>query len=311
MTQNIKWPHLEYDQWSDTLETLHMWTQIVGKIRLVSTPWTNHSWHLTLYVTPVGLTTSAIHQGSKGFDIEFDFYNHELIIRTADGQQRKLELKPRTVASFYEELMAQLRELGILVKINELPNEVENPISFSEDTVHKSYNPDAVTRFAQTMNQTARVFTEFRAGYLGKCSPVHFFWGSFDLAVTRFSGRRAPAHPGGIPGLPDWITREAYSHEVYSCGFWPGGPTSPAPTFYAYAYPVPDGLGEALIEPSQSIWSKDMGEFFLPYEAVRSAQDPDKVLMDFLKSTYQAVADLAKWNRDELEVPEGFPKITL
>jgi len=307
-SQNTLWPRLDYEEWSDTIETLHMWSQIIGKIRLALTPWTNHSWHLTLYVTPVGLTTSTIHQGTTRFDIEFDFYNHKLNIRTGDGQQREVELKPRTVASFYEEVMDQLQDLGIQIKINELPNEVENPIKFSENTVHKSYDQEAVARFAHVLNQTTEVFTQFRAGFLGKCSPVHFFWGSFDLAVTRFSGRRAPEHPGGIPGLPDWVTREAYSHEVYSCGFWPGGPASPAPTFYAYAYPVPNGLGEAHIDPPQSIWSEDMGEFFLPYEAVRTAADPDKALLSFLDSTYQAVADLAQWNRAELEIPDGFPR---
>jgi hypothetical protein len=308
MSQNTDWPQLNYAEWRDTLETLHMCTQIVGKIRLASTPWTNHSWHLTLYVTPIGLTTSMMHHGSTGFDIEFDFYHHQLIIRTTNGEHRKLGLHPRTVASFYKDLMEQCGELGIPLNINELPNEVENPIKFSEDTVHRSYDPEAVTRFAQVMNRTARVFTKFRAEFLGKCSPVHFFWGSFDLAVTRFSGRQAPTHPGGIPGLADWITREAYSHEVYSCGFWPGGPASPAPTFYAYAYPVPKGLGEIPVDPSESIWSKEMGEFFLPYDVVRTAADPDEMLMSFLESTYQQVADLGKWNRRELEVPEGFPK---
>jgi hypothetical protein len=248
-----------------------------------------------------------MYQGSTQFDIEFDFHSHRLIIRTGDGQHRKMDLTSRTVASFYEELFGHLQDLGIRLQINDMPNEVPDPIRFSEDTVHKSYNPDAVARFSQVLNQTSKVFTDFRAGFLGKCSPIHFFWGSFDLAVTRFSGSRAPTHPGGIPGLPDWITREAYSHEVHSCGFWPGGPASPAPTFYAYAYPVPKGLGEASIEPPQSIWSKEMGEFFLPYDAVRKADDPDKMLMSFLESTYQAVADLAKWNRSDLEVPEGFP----
>ena len=305
--QPLKWPQLDYEDWSKTLETLHMWSQIVGKIRLASTPWTNHSWHLTLYVTPNGLTTGTVYQGTNRFDIEFDFHHHVLIIRTGAGEHRKVDLKPRTVASFYEELTKHLHDLGFRVKINEMPNEVENPIRFQDDIVHKSYNPDAAARFSQVLNHTTRVFTDFRARYLGKCSPVHFFWGSFDLAVTRFSGRRAPAHPGGIPGLPDWITREAYSHEVYSCGFWPGGPASPAPTFYAYAYPVPDGLGEASITPPQSLWNKDMGEFFLPYDAVRNAADPDKALMSFLESTYEGVANLAGWNRTDLEVPDGFP----
>lgn len=305
-----QWPRLGYEDWRDTLETVHMWSQIVGKIRLESTPWTNHSWHSTLYVTPRGLTTSTMHHGLRQFDIEFDFQDHVLVVRTGDGQRRSIDLRPRTVASFYEELMSHLLDLGFPVTIHELPNEVENPIRFSDDTVHKSYDPDAVARFAQALNQSARVFTEFRARFLGKCSPVHFFWGSFDLAVTRFSSRRAPAHPGGIPGLPDWITREAYSHEVYSCGFWPGGPASPAPAYYAYAYPVPEGLGEVSIRPPQAVWSSEMGEHFLSYEAVRTTADPDDVLMSFLESTYEAVADRAEWDRAELEVPAGFPRVS-
>ena len=310
MSPYEQWPRLGYEEWSDTLETLHMWTQIVGKIRLVSTPWTNHSWHSTLYVTPCGLTTSTIYQGSRQFDIEFDFHDNVLTVRTGEGQRRTVSLKPRTVASFYEEVMGHLRNLGFTLQIHDVPNEVPNPIRFSDDTVHQAYDPEAVARFAQVLNQSARVFTEFRSRNLGKCSPVHFFWGSFDLAVTRFSGNRAPTHPGGIPGLPDWVTREAYSHEVYSCGFWPGGVNSPAPAYYAYAYPVPKGLGGASIDPREAFWSSDMGEFFLPYEAVRTAADPDGALMKFLESTYQAVADLAQWNRSELEVPEGFPHST-
>lgn len=301
------WPELGYEQWKDTAETLHMWTQIVGKIRLKLTPWTNHSWHVPLYITPSGLTTSTIHQGSRQFDIEFDFQSHELTIRDGDGQRRSLALRPRTVASFYKELLDQLADLGFSVRIDETPSEVADPIRFPEDTKHASYDAEAAARFAQVLNQSVRVFTDFRARFLGKCSPVHFFWGSFDLAVTRFSGRRAPPHPGGIPGLPDWITREAYSHEVYSCGFWPGGATSPAPALYAYAFPVPDGLGEAQVDPPQAFWSGDMGEFFLPYEAVRTATDPDKALMSFLETTYQAVANLSHWDRAELEVPSGYP----
>lgn len=302
------WPELRYDQWSDTLETLHMWSQVVGKVRLECTPWTNHSWHVPLYVTPSGLTTSTIHHGSRQFDIEFDCRQHTLTIRAGDGQRRTVALRPRTVASFYEELLGHLEELGFPVRIYQVPSEVPDPIRFSDDTVHSAYDPEAAARFAQVLNQSARVFSEFRAQFLGKCSPVHFFWGSFDLAVTRFSGRKAPEHPGGIPGLPDWVTREAYSHEVYSCGFWPGGPSSPSAAYYAYAYPVPDGLGEAPVAPPQAFWSGEMGEFFLPYDAVRTADDPPDALMSFLQDTYRAVADLGGWNRAELEVPLGFPR---
>lgn len=308
MKSNEQWPRLGYEEWSDTVATLHMWTQIVGKIRLVCTPWANHSWNFTLYVTPCGLTTSTIHQGARQFDIEFDLHDHVLTVRTGEGQRRTVSLEPRTVASFYKELMGHLRDLGFDLNIHEVPNEVPDPIPFPVDTVHQAYDSEVVARFAQVLNQSARVFSEFRSQYLGKCSPVHFFWGSFDLAVTRFSGRRAPAHPGGIPGLPDWITREAYSHEVYSCGFWPGGVSSPTPAYYAYAYPVPEGLGDSAIGPGEAFWSGDMGEFFLPYEAVRTSADPDGALMKFLESTYRAVADLAHWSRSELEVPKGFPR---
>ncbi len=304
------WPELRYEQWSDTLETLHMWSQIVGKVRLECTPWTNHSWHVPLYVTPSGLTTSTIHHGPRQFDVEFDFRQHVLTIRADDGQRRTVALHARTVASFYKEMLGHLEELGFPVRIYEVPSEVPDPIRFPDDTVHSAYDPDAAARFVQVLNQSVRIFSEFRAQFLGKCSPVHFFWGSFDLAVTRFSGRKAPEHPGGIPGLPDWVTREAYSHEVYSCGFWPGGPSSPSAAFYAYAYPVPDRLGEASVAPPQAFWSGEMGEFFLPYESVQTADDPADALMSFLQDTYRAVADLGGWNRAELEVPAGFPRAT-
>lgn len=302
------WPELGYEQWSDTLETLHMWTQVVGKVRLEGTPWTNHSWHVPLYVTPRGLTTSTIHHGSRQFDIEFDLIEHVLTIRRNDGGSRTVALRPRTVASFYEELLERLEELGVPVRIYEIPSEVADPIPFPNDKANAAYDPASAARFAQVLNQTTRVFSEFRARFLGKCSPIHFFWGSFDLAVTRFSGRRAPQHPGGVPGLPDWVTREAYSHEVYSCGFWPGGAQSPSATFYAYAYPVPGGLGDAVVDPPQAFWSGEMGEFFLPYDAVRTAGDPDEALMSFLETTYRAVAELGGWNRADLEVPVGFPR---
>ena len=308
MTAEAQWPALPFDEWKDTVATVHMWTQIVGKVRLALTPWTNHSWHVPFYVTPSGLTTSTIYQGTGQFDIEFDFRDHALTVRTGTGDRRRMRLEPRTVASFYHELTRHLDDLGIAVQIHPVPNEVEDPIPFPEDDVHGSYDPDAVTRFAQVLNQSVRVFSGFRAGFLGKCSPVHFFWGSFDLAVTRFSGREAPPHPGGIPGLPDWVTREAYSHEVYSCGFWPGGAASPAAAFYAYAYPVPEGLGDTSVQPAGAFWSAEMGEYFLPYDAVRSATDPDEALTRFLLSTYDAVAVQADWNRKALEVPEGFPR---
>ena len=304
------WPQLEYRDWGDTIETVHMWTQIVGKVRLELTPWTNHSWHVPLYVTPRGLTTSTIHHESGPFDIEFDFCRHELIIRRDGDRRRVVELRPRSVASFYEEVMQGLAALELPVRIYEVPSEVADPIPFSKDTRHASYDSDAVHTFSQVLNHAVRVLSSFRARFMGKCSPVHFFWGSFDLAVTRFSGRVAPPHPGGIPGLPDWVTREAYSHEVYSCGYWPGSAASPGAAFYAYAYPVAEGLGDVPVEPAQSFWSAEMGEWFLPYGAVEGASDPDAALTAFLDSTYTAVADLAGWDRATLEVPDGYPRVS-
>jgi len=308
MTTADRWPELDYAGWSDTLATLHMWTQVIGKVRAACAPWINHSWHVTLYVTPVGLTTSTMYHDGTPFDIELDLQEHELTVRLDDGTRRTMRLEPMTVASFYGDVLGLLHDLDLPVRIHPVPSEVADPIPFPDDTVHRSYDPAAAGRVAEALNHTARVFTSFRARFLGKCSPVHFFWGSFDLAVTRFSGRRAPPHAGGIPGLPDWVTREAYSHEVYSSGFWPGGPASPAAAFYAYAYPVPEGLGEARIVPSDAFWSAEMGEFFLPYDAVRTAANPDAKLTAFLESTYEAVANLAQWNRAELEVPPRFPR---
>lgn len=301
------WPPLAYEDWSDTLETIHMWTQIVGKIRLALTPWTSHSWHVPLYVTPTGLTTSTMYDGTRPLDIEFDFHRHTLVIRSG-SQTRQMELQPQSVAEFYRQVKGHLKGLGHSIEIYEIPSELPDPIPFSEDVVHKSYDRDAVARFIDATNQTTRVFTNFRSRFIGKCSPVHFFWGGFDLAVTRFSGREAPPHPGGIPGLADWVTREAYSHEVYSCGFWPGAPSSPAPAFYAYAVPTPEGLGDASVQPDAAFWSTEMGEFFLPYEAVRNSDNPDQLLLQFLESTYDAVATKGDWDRDKLEAPSGYPR---
>ncbi len=302
------WPSLPFEAWGNTFATLHMWTQIVGKVRLVCTPWTNHSWHVPLYLTARGLTTSPIPHGSRLFQIDFDFLGRQLSIETSDGGSEAMKLEPRSVASFYEELMAKLEELAVGVTIYTTPNEVPDPIPFEEDREHDSYDAEYAERFWRVLLQTDRVLKAFRARFLGKNSPVHFFWGSSDLAVTRFSGRPAPPHPGGIPGLPDWITREAYSHEVSSAGFWPGGAVSPTPIFYAYAYPTPDGFGEAPVSPSGAFFSEEMGEFMLPYDEVRQAPDPDAQLMAFLESTYEAAADLAGWDRASLETPPGFPR---
>jgi len=304
-----QWPDLPLADWRDTCVTLQLWTQIVGKIRLTLTPWLNHSWHVTLYVTPRGLSTSPIPDGLRSFEIAFDFIDHLLKISTSDGASRQFALADHSVASFYAAVMAALAELGIHVAIDEIPNELPDPIRFSEDTQHASYDGDAVQRFFQILVNTDRVFKQFRTGFIGKASPVHFFWGSFDLAVTRFSGRRAPRHPGGVPHLPDDVACEAYSHEVSSAGFWPGGGAIDYPAFYSYAYPEPAGFRAVKARPDAAFFSEALGEFVLPYDAVRTASDPDRALLDFLGSTYLAAANNAKWDREALECEIGRPGV--
>jgi hypothetical protein len=303
------WPELPTASWRDTYATLHLWTQIVGKIRLARTPWLNHSWHVTLYVTARGLTTSPIPDGARSFEIAFDFIEHVLRISTSDGARRQFPLAGQSVASFYAMTIATLAELGIHVTIDEIPNELPDPIKFSQDTVHASYDGDAVGRFFQILLNADRVFKQFRTGFLGKASPVHFFWGSFDLAVTRFSGRRAPRHPGGVPHLADAVACEAYSHEVSSAGFWPGSGAIDYPAFYSYAYPEPAGYRTTKVKPDAAFFHETLGEFILPYDAVRSAADPDQALLDFLQSTYEAAANAAKWDRAALECPPGQPGV--
>ena len=294
------WPALPFEEWRETLATLHMWTQVVGKVRLAQAPHLNHWWQVPLYVTPSGLTTSPMPYGQRTFQIDFDLIEHRLSIETNGGDGRALELAPRTVADFYGEFMSLLKELGLDVKIWTTPVEVENPIPFEQDETHKSYDPEYVERFRRALVQCERVFQRFRSGFAGKCSPVHFFWGSFDLAVTRFSGRRAPEHPGA-PGVADSITREAYSHEVSSAGFWPGGPALPEPIFYSYAYPEPAGFKDARVRPAAAHYNTDFKEFVLPYEAARTSENPDMELMFFLQDTYEAAANLGKWDRAALE----------
>ncbi|MGH6832071.1 MAG: DUF5996 family protein [Methyloceanibacter sp.] len=301
------WPEPPYAAWKDTYATLHMWTQMVGKIRLAQTPWLNHSWHDVLYVSPRGLTTSAIPYGDRTFQLDFDFLNHVLLASTDDGSVKRIGLFPRTVADFYAELMATLAELGIDVRINDMPNELPEPIRFSEDRTHASYDPEFAERHWRVLAKVEPVMFKFRTAFIGKCSPVHFFWGSFDLAVTRFSGRRAPLHPGGVPYLSDAVAQEAYSHEVSSAGFWPGNEVIPYPAFYSYAYPEPSGFAQAPIRPAEAFYSEDLREYILPYEAVRSADDPDQALLDFLTSTYEAAASLGKWDRPALECAMGAP----
>lgn len=300
------WPELSYEAWQDTCATLHLWLQIVGKVRLARTPWVNHSWHATLYVTARGLTTSLIPYDERAFEIEFDFIDHLLLIRVSDGAQRRMPLGPRTVATFHDDLLAALAGLGIAVPIHGSPNEVREAIPFRQDRQHATYDPEYAQRFWRVLLQVDRVFKEFRTRYLGKVSPAHLFWGSLDLAVTRFSGRRAPLHPGGVPNLPDPVTREAYSHEVSSAGFWPGAGTG-YPAFYSYAYPVPEGFAAASVRPRAAFFHQGMGEFILPYDAVRTADAPEETLLEFLQTTYEAAATAAGWDRDALECPPGVP----
>ena len=307
MTQE-RWPALPYAAWKDTRDTLHLWTQIVGKIRLALAPWQNHSWHVALYVTARGLTTSPMPIKSGSLEIEFDFIDHMLWLRTSNGHFRQIALKPMPVAEFYAEVMAGLAALGVAVKIRTTPCEIADCIPFGADDLHKSYDPDYANRFWRVLLAAHDVLARFRTGFIGKVSPVHFFWGSFDLAVTRFSGRTAPRHPGGVPHLPNAVAQEAYSHEVSSAGFWPGG-GGPIeyPAFYSYAYPAPEGFAAAKVRPAEAFFSKELGEFLLPYDAVRAARDPDAALMDFLQSTYAAAADLAQWDRAALECALGEP----
>ncbi|MES2355904.1 MAG: DUF5996 family protein [Pseudomonadota bacterium] len=295
------WPSVPLDAWRETYETLHRWTQIVGKIRLAQSPWINHSWHVSLYLTSKGLTTSSIPYENRTFQIDFDFVNHQLVLQSSDGGTGCLKLEPQSVATFYARLMAEMHKLDLHVSIYAKPNEVGDLIPFDQDTIHCAYDSEYANRFWRVLVQSNRVFTAFRARFIGKCSPVHFFWGALDLAVTRFSGQTAPEHPGGIPNLPDWVTREAYSHEVSSCGFWPGGGSISYPAFYSYAYPEPAGFPTAPIKPSAAFYNPDFREFILPYDVVRQSPSPDVTLLDFLQTTYEAAANLAKWNRRSLE----------
>ena len=308
-TSQVSWPELPTAAWRETYATLHLLTQIIGKTRLARSPWLNHSWHVALYVTARGLTTSPIPNGVSSFQIDLDLIDHHLRISTSDGAQRQFALTGQSVASFYRSIMANLTELGIHVTIDEMPNELPEPVSFSEDNQHASYDPDAVRRFFQILVNADRVLKQFRTGFLGKASPVHFFWGGFDLAVTRFSGRRAPRHPGGIPHLTDAVTCEAYSHEVSSAGFWPGSGAIDYPAFYSYAYPEPAGFRTTQVRPDAAFFNEAVGEFILPYEAVRTAARPDQALLEFLQSTYEAAANAAKWDREALECAPGQPGV--
>ena len=305
ITREQAWPALPLEAWADTCATIHMWAQIVGKIRLRESPPVNHGWHSTMYVTSRGLTTSPIPHGLRTFQLDFDFIDHALVVEDSDGWTARLALEPQTTAAFYGRLMDTLHSHGIDVHIHGKPNEVIEAIPFDRDEVHRAYDAEYVNRFWRALVQSDRVFKQFRSRFIGKCSPVHLFWGGLDLAVTRFSGRRAPEHPGGIPNLPDSVTREAYSHEVSSGGFWAGNSGGPVayPAYYAYAYPEPDGFSRARVGPDQAFYSPDLREFVMPYDAVRSSTDPDGALLEFLQTTYDAAADLARWDRAALEQP--------
>lgn len=300
------WPDLPYPTWRDTAATLQLWTQIVGKVRLTLTPWVNHGWQVPLYVTARGLGTSPIPIGNELLEIEFDFITHRLVAHTSRGDERTLPLEPQTVADFHLRVVDLLSGIGVAVAINEIPNEVPNPIRFSKDRAHVTYDAAAAHRFWRTLVQVDRIFKLFRSSFLGKASPVHFFWGSFDLAITRFSGRPAPLHPGGVPGLPDAVTREAYSHEVSSAGFWPGNEAFPHAAFYSYAYPEPAGFRDRPVTPG-AYFDTMLGEFILSYDTVRATAEPNALLLDFLSTTYAAAAEAGDWDRAGLECPIGVP----
>lgn len=302
------WPELPYAAWHESCATLHLWTQIVGKIRLARTPWLNHGWQVALYVTPSGLTTSPIPDGDRTFEIRFDLQHHHLDIEVSDGGSRRMRLQPMSVADFRSAVFAALHSVDIDIEIDDLPSEIPDAIPFSRDRTHASYDRHYVQRFAQVLRQCDLVFKQFRTGFLGKSSPVHFFWGSFDLAVTRFSGRPAPLFTGTAPGLRQDVMQEAYSHEVSSAGFWPGGTGTDA-AFYSYAYPPPPGFKEYRVQPQGASFNETLGEFLLPYELVRTAQDPAATLLSFLQSTYEAAAVTGKWDRAALECSLGLPGV--
>lgn len=304
------WPDIPYDAWRATCAGLHLYSQIVGKYRLARTPWVNHSWHATLYVNARGLTSSVVPDGPGGIELQLDLVDHVVIGTATDGRVARFAMGPMSVADFHERFLDLISALGGTPELHGRPNEVADPVPFARDRLQRPYDAQAVTRFFRALVQVDRVLKHFRTGYLGKVSPVHIFWGSFDIAVTRFSGRRAPPHPGGIPALPDDVTREAYSHEVSSAGFWPGGGAINHPAFYSYAYPAPPGFAQARVVPVEAYYSSELAEFVLPYDTVRQARDPEATLMAFLQSTYNAAADLGAWDRPALECIVGEPRRT-
>ena len=301
LNQSNKWPALDYPSMKDTLDTLHQWIQIVGKIRLKTMPWQNHSWHTTLYVTPNGFSTQSIPYSGGAFQIDFDFIHHFLSVRSTHSSEQRMNLYPRTVASFYNELFEMLRRIDLEVKIYPKPNELSHATPFHENEFNSAYDMDQASNLWEAMIKVNCVFSAFRSDFIGKCSPIHLFWGAFDLAVTRFSGRPAPLHPGGMPNMPLKVMQEAYSHEVSSAGFWPGAESFPEPVFYAYCYPTPEAFGKQMVQPAAAFYSEEMGEYFLKYADVIKSEDPDTTLLQFLQSTYEAAANTGNWDRKSLE----------
>jgi hypothetical protein len=305
---NKSWPVINYRDWHKTCSALHLWTQIVGKYRLAHTPWVNHSWHATFYVTPRGLTTGLV-PDAGGITLDFDFCDHRLVARSASGMTCGFALEPMSIAAFFERAKEAIAGVGGTPTVHAVPSEIPQPIPFAEDSQQRPYDAEAVARYHQALLRVDGVFRQFRTAFLGKVSPVHLFWGALDLALTRFSGRRAPLHRGGVPGLPDAVTREAYSHEVSSAGFWPGGGGAEDAMFYSYAWPEPAGFREARVEPDGAHYDAALGEFLLPYEAVRRAADPAAQLLRFLRSTYEAAAGAGSWDRESLECEPGWPRV--
>ena len=303
------WPRIPYSEWRETCTALHLWSQIVGKYRLAHAPWVNHSWHATFYVTSRGLTTGPVGDGARSVTLSFDFCDHVLLVETDGCARAVVPLEPMSVADFFSRARKAIAEVGGTPVLNGKPNELAEAVPFAENVAERPYDGDAVRRFHRALLSVADVFGHFRTGFLGKVSPVHLFWGSFDLVVTRFSGRRAPLHPGGVPNLPDEVTREAYSHEVSSAGFWPGGFGADEAMFYSYAYPTPAGFADHKVEPTEAIFDKNLGEFLLPYDAVRQSAAPEQTLLRFLQSTYRAAAEAGGWNRAELESELGMPRL--
>ena len=303
MKKEQNWPVLNFVEMQDTIETLHQWIQIVGKIRLKTMPWQNHSWHTTLYITPTGYSTHGIPYRGRTFQIDFDFKKHKLLIQCSNAETLTMDLKPGTVADFYKELFEKLSSIGIAVKIYPKPNEMEPAIPFTENVVNKAYDPKAANALWQAMLKANAVFNEFRSEFIGKCSPVHLFWGAFDLAVTRFSGNPATLHQGVMPNMPKEVMQEAYSQEVSSAGFWPGSKESPMPVFYSYTYPSAADFGKQKVQPQEAFYSDEMGEYFLKYEDVQRSDNPEKILTEFLQTTYEAAANTSNWDRVKLEKP--------